>query len=148
MSLQNLSDEQKRDLTERIAKWIKPLDHNWSETYDGDYCKRCMNPSWHDDTAEFCDPIYYLTSRDDWALVEEEVYKRSQAQFEKKEYPLLEDLYETRLLEKLGIWDNVINGRIPHGSFNAIRRASPLVCAQALIEVLNEEVLNENDKPN
>lgn len=120
-----MTEDQKRELTERIAKWIKPLDHNWSETYDGDYCKRCMNPSWHDDTAEFCDPIYYLDSRDDWALVEEEIEKRG-----------LWENYITVLGRLLGlIMDGCYISSFACGEF---RRASPLVCAQAWDEMIRE----------
>lgn len=126
----DMTDDQERELTERIAEWIGPIPHRYFDTgYDGEYCLSCECPNWHDDTPEYCEHKKYLTSRDDWAFVEDEIERRG-----------LWEKYIILLISKMAddLGEKVVEQITGMRAVFLVRRASPLVCAQAWDEMMKE----------
>lgn len=122
-----MTDDQKRELTLKIYRWMQETDPSFDNK---EVCKYC-DGSISDVPIRWFSP---LDNRDDWALVEDEIERRTSADPDSK----LFDQY----LEKLAYIQE--SNHPPYGITLGqewrLRRASPLVCAQALdqIQMLKE----------
>lgn len=126
----DMTEDQKRELTERIAKWLGEdflISKGFRKTEYG-FEKGCEYCNGYEVADRPFDP---LTSRDDWALVEEEIERRG-----------LWVNYIESLVRLSGSKESLLD------SFWAIRRASPFVCVQAWDEMVKEwdELVKELEK--
>lgn len=121
-----MTDDQKRELTLKIYRWMQETDPSFDNK---EVCKYC-DGSISDVPIRWFSP---LDNRDDWALVEEEIERRG-----------LWKEYCVNLYKRLGFDLNKERPSDTIISFN-LRRASPLVCAQAwdeMVEYMKHEKQN------
>lgn len=141
-----MNEDQKRELTERIVKWMGiefikcqsvngPGRNIFGEIIDDGTYLSVRDPQGRLAKKPFPTSFKPLTSRDDWARVEDKIERRG-----------LTERYIDALRDKLDAPYYELQNEMSEVYYRhllKIRRATPLVCAQALIEVLNE-----TNKPN
>lgn len=140
----DMTDDQERELTDRISKWMgiefvncKSL-HGTDRNIYGDIIGDGSYTIPRDPQKRIRQSNFKpLTSRDDWALVEEEIERR-----------WLWKEYCVNLYKRLGFDLNKERPSDTIISFN-LRRASPLVCAQAwdeMVEYMKHEKQNMTEQ--
>ena len=127
-----LTDDQKREMTERIIAWM-----GW-EKIEAVELPHLFSPShWRDkDDCRYSIHFYPLDSRDDWALVEEESEKRGLwDQYIKGLVNRFDPLY---LVADKVIGPQWIEDARQRTIAGQLRHAHPTVCAMAWDQMVNE----------